>query len=140
MVRVNLINPAHLADQHLIAEYNEILMLLGYVRKHPNVKDIPQEYILGPGHIKFFKNKLIYLKERHELIKKEMKKRSFKTDKVIDLKEFDKSLHNRWSPSKRDMDIIKQRIKEKIRKKPGYYRHYGEKKDENFLINLIEKS
>ena len=35
MVRVNIINPNKLADQHLIAEYNEILMLLGYVRKYP---------------------------------------------------------------------------------------------------------
>jgi hypothetical protein len=33
MVRVNLISPSKLADQHLIAEYDEILMLLGYVHR-----------------------------------------------------------------------------------------------------------
>ena len=76
MVRINLINPKKLADQHLVAEHNEILMLLGYVRKHPMCLNIPETYCLGRGHIKFFKNKLLYLKKRHELIKKEMIKRA----------------------------------------------------------------
>ena len=74
MVRVNLIPPRKLADQHLIAEYNEILMLLGYVRKYPMTEEIPKNYCLGKGHIKFFKNKLLYLKKRHENLKNEMKK------------------------------------------------------------------
>ena len=39
MVRINLVEPKKLADQHLIAEYDEILMLLGYVRRYPEVKD-----------------------------------------------------------------------------------------------------
>ena len=53
MVRINIIEPRKLADQHLIAEYNEILMLFGYVRKHPRRENIPERYLLGPGHIKF---------------------------------------------------------------------------------------
>jgi len=32
MVKINLIHPRYLTDQHLIAEYNEILMLLAYLR------------------------------------------------------------------------------------------------------------
>ena len=39
MVRINLIHPKKLADQHLIAEYNEILMLLGHVKKFPHLKE-----------------------------------------------------------------------------------------------------
>ena len=78
MVRVNLISPKLLSDQHLIAEYNEILMLLGYVRKYPKLVGIPKDYCLGKGHILFFKDKLGYLKERHELLKKEMRIRGFK--------------------------------------------------------------
>jgi len=32
MVRVNLVNPKQLADQQLVAEHNEILMLVGYLK------------------------------------------------------------------------------------------------------------
>ncbi len=140
MVRVNLINPNHLADQHLVAEYLEIMMLLGYVKNYPEVKDIPEKYTLGKGHIKFFKNKLNYLKNRHEELKKEMKKRGFATNKSINLKIFKKELLNDWSPSKEDVHIIKERIKWKIEKKPNYYRYYGKKQDHKFLIDLINKA
>jgi len=137
MVRINLINPKKLADQHLIAEYNEILMLLGYVRKYPVVKDIPKEYCLGPGHIKFFKNKLLYLKKRHEILKKEMKKRNFVPTKNIDLSEFKKNLRNDWKPSSKDFVIIKERICGKIKLKPNYYRYYGKKKSKKFFFDLL---
>lgn len=141
MVRVNLINPKNLADQHLIAEYNEILMLLGHLKKHGvNHKKIPEQYKLGSGHINFFKNKLKYLKSRHELIKKEMRSRGFTTNKSIFLKEFSKELHNHWSPSNRDIKIIRSRLIEKINLKPNYYRHHGEKVHYRKLIKRIKES
>ena len=37
-----ILNPKFLADQHLVAEYNEILMLVSYFKKFPEVKDIPK--------------------------------------------------------------------------------------------------
>ncbi len=142
MVRINLIKPKYLADQHLIAEYNEILKLFGYVRKHPDThfNDIPKSYKLGKGHILFFKNKLKYLKERFLEIKKEMKKRGFKRRKSIDLREFNKKLRNSWKPKKSDKEIIKKRLIKKIKIKPGYYRYYKDNKPERFFIELIEKS
>lgn len=140
MVRVNLINPKNLADQHLVAEYNEILMLLGYVRLHPEIKDIPKRYILGKGHIKFFKNKLMYLKKRHELIKKEMKRRKFKNNVTIDLSKFNKVLRGDWKPHKEDFVIIKERIIWKLNNKPEYYRYCGQTRDLRFFVELIEKS
>ena len=141
MVRINLINPEKLSDQHLIAEYNEILMLLGYVRKNPNfnLDEIPKNYVLGKGHIKFFKNKLKYLQNRHELIKKEMNLRGFKTNKTFELKTIDKNLINDWKSNKKDRDLIKERIKQKIILKPNFYRYYGEYKHVNFFINLLYK-
>ncbi|MBW2991638.1 pyrimidine dimer DNA glycosylase/endonuclease V [Candidatus Woesearchaeota archaeon] len=135
MVRINIIDPKRLADQHLIAEYNEILMLIGHVRKFPKVYDIPKDYCLGKGHIKFFKNKLIYIKKRHEKIKKEMRKRGFKANKTIKL-DFKKELLNDWKP--KDKGCIKKRLIEKIKKKPNYYRYYGEKKSSGFFIKLIK--
>ncbi|MBW2992799.1 pyrimidine dimer DNA glycosylase/endonuclease V, partial [Candidatus Woesearchaeota archaeon] len=109
MVRVNIINPKRLADQHLIAEYNEILMLIAHARKHPKLNDIPSDYCLGKGHIRFFKNKLLYLKKRHELLKKEMRKRGFKAEKTVKLN-FNKELLNDWKPKKEDKACIKKRL------------------------------
>lgn len=139
MVRVNLIDPVFLADQHLVAEYDEILMLLGYVRKFPQDVDIPPRYLLGPGHIKFFKNKLLYLKNRHEKLKQEMKKRGFNPTKKISLSEFPENLINDYTPTARDIKIIKKRIRQKIILKPDYYRYYSEKRKVAFFLSLLRK-
>lgn len=139
MVRINLIEPKKLADQHLIAEYNEILMLLGYVRKYPEPKGIPENYKLGSGHIKFFKDKLKYIKKRHDLLKKEMKRRGFKTEKTIDLSEFPEVLCNDWTPRPEDYQIIKKRLREKIELKPEYYRYERKNNSKEFFLKLIEK-
>ncbi len=138
MVRVNIVLPKKLADQHLIAEYNEILMLFGYVRKNPSATNIPSSYRLGKGHMMFFKDKLLYLKERHELIKKEMIKRNFITNKTISLSDFSSNLVNTWKPSHADYNIIKKRLSEKLLQKPAWYRYYGEVKSPSFLINLLK--
>lgn len=142
MVRINLINPHNLTDQHLIAEYNETLMLLGHVKKYPRIilETIPERYCLGKGHILFFKNKLIYLKKRHEILKQEMRNRSFVTEKNIILSEFPKALLNDWVPEQKDALIIKKRITEKLLKRKDYYRYYGKPKSQNYLIGLIRKA
>jgi deoxyribonuclease (pyrimidine dimer) len=144
MVRVNIIDPACLADQHLVAEYDEILMLLGYVRRYPERDSarggIPNRYCLGKGHIMFFKDKLVYLKRRHELLKAEMRKRGFRPTKTIDLGEFPPALRNDWTPYEEDKKIIRARIIEKLRKKQGYYRYHGEVRSTGFLVGLICKS
>ena len=138
MVRVNLVDPKQLADQHLIAEYNEILMLFGYVRKYPGTANIPDSYRLGKGHITFFKDKLTYLQKRHEKLKEEMRRRGFSPQQTIDLEEFDVALRNDWSPTKKDVLLIKERIAHKIREKPGFYRYKGTPRTEEFFIALLE--
>lgn len=142
MVRINLINPKYLADQHLIAEYNEILMLLGYVKKHSkvNYSKTPTRYKLGKGHILFFKDKIGYLKKRFEIIKKEMFKRGFIGKIDINTKLFDKKLVKDWRPDSIDKNIIKVRLIQKIKLKPEYYRYYGDKKPKEFFIKMIKNA
>jgi len=138
MVRVNLISPNKLSDQHLIAEYDEILMLLGYVKRFPAPIGIPNEYALGEGHMKFFKDKLLYLKKRHDLLKSEMSKRNFNTNITVNPRGFPKELLNDWKPSQKAIEKIKERLIFKIRLKPKYYRYYGEYKEPDFFIELIK--
>lgn len=145
MVRINIIGPEYLSDQHLIAEYNEILMLFGYVKKHPHthfnqLHKIPISYKLGEGHILFFKSKLKYLERRHNIIKIEMKKRDFVCRMSVNSSDFDKRLVNDWEPSAQDKEIIKKRIIEKINLKPNYYRYYGEYKPQEFFIEMIKNA
>jgi deoxyribonuclease (pyrimidine dimer) len=137
MVRINLLDPKCLTDQHLVAEYDEMLMLMAYVRKHQSLEGIPDNYCLGKGHIKFFKNKISYLKKRHELLKKEMRRRGFVARKTLNVKGIGKALVKDWKPNPQDLLIIKKRIKQKILLKPGWYRYYRKYRTKKFLLKLI---
>ena len=77
MVRVNLgINPRDLTDEHLIAEYNELLMLIGWIEKHPT-GSVPKEFSLGKGHISFFRDKIKVVAFRLLEVMDEMIARNF---------------------------------------------------------------
>jgi len=140
MARVNLVKPVFLADQHLVAEYDEILMILAYVKKFPETEGIPETYRLGAGHIKFFKNKLVYLKKRHCSLKNEMKSRGFHARKTVSLKAFPKHLCHDWKPNAKNIETIRKRLIEKIKAKPGFYRYYRENKGQRFLLKLCKSA
>lgn len=140
MVRVNLIDVKKLSDQHLIAEHVEILMLVGGIKddkKEGERKDRPESYRLGKGHINFFKDKLLYLKKRHIEIKKEMKARGFKTDKNLKIERFNKKLKKDFFPSDKDEEVIKNRLREKLEQKDGWYRYRGVVRKKEFFFNLM---
>ena len=131
MTRINLVNPSELTDQHLIAEYREIFMVGGSLKRTLVSKSGYQEsrvskrYTLNRGHVYFFYNKGKYLHNRyHELID-EMKRRGFQPDKsrVFPTDVFkDTRLYNDWTPTIEDYKIIRERIQQKIDMKPNWYR------------------
>ena len=137
MVRVNLINPKFLTDQHLVAEYAEILILAEYIRNYPDLEGIPKRYCLGEGHQRFFKDKVGYLRKRHEKLKQEMMERGFKPKRTLSLKGFSRKNLGSWRPAARDYLIIRKRLIEKVKKKPGFYRYYREPRSQTFLLALI---
>lgn len=144
-MRCNIgVPPRVLADQHLIAEYRELQMVLGSLRVNDyQIKSsILVDFSLGKGHINFFKNKLIYLKRRHDDIKTEMCKRGFKHNGVnLNIHEAPIIYHNDWTPSLVESNIIRQRLKEKLLMKPSFYKHYRQKiADMNQFIDNIEKA
>ena len=65
MTRINIgIPPANLTRQHLIAEHREIKRISNQISKGRfNLKDQPKDFTLGTGHVKFFYDKLGYLKK-----------------------------------------------------------------------------
>jgi len=115
MVRVNIIDVGKLSDQHLIAEYVEILMLVGSMKKDFDISRVPESYRLGEGHVNFFKDKLLYLKKRHERISREMKRRRFAVNKNLDIGGFERKFKNDWTPTEKDIRVIKNRLIETSR-------------------------
>lgn len=110
MVRVNLIKPRLLTDEHLYAENVELDMLMAFVTKYPN-GNVPEEYCLGKGHMSFFRNKVKFLIYRKALVQNEMSYR--KTGKGL----YDESsvLPVEWLPSIKDKEINLARIIERLR-------------------------
>jgi len=129
MARVNVgVDPKFLADQHLIAEHVEITMITGSLRKQNfKITNSPPTFRLGTGHINFFKNKILYLKNRLEEVKIEMIRRNFKPSCEINLSLFPENLNNDWNPSLEDTKIIRERIISKLKMKSEYYRYRSTK-------------
>lgn len=86
MTRINLVEPNQLTDKHLMAEYRELpriftaVLKLQEQGKTPADVDIPEHYVLGKGHMKFFYNKILWLENRYSLLYHELKQRMFDLD------------------------------------------------------------
>lgn len=70
MTRINVgIHPAELPIKMLIAEHREIKRIPNCIKSgRYSLDGIPSKFTLGAGHVKFFYNKLAYLRKRYELI------------------------------------------------------------------------
>lgn len=78
MTRINLVPPQELCDQHLLAEHRELTRIPNAVAKGKfSLKGQPSDYKLGEGHVRFFFNKLGFLKKRYDLLHTECKARGF---------------------------------------------------------------
>ena len=78
MTRINLVPPAELCDQHLLAEHRELTRIPNAVAQGKfHLKGQPTEYKLGEGHVRFFFNKMAFLKKRYDLLHAECKARGF---------------------------------------------------------------
>lgn len=128
MTRVNVgINPKYLTDQHLIAEIKEIPQLLGQLsrslKQGTAELNIPEQFTLGRGHVKFFYNKLLYLERRFLYLKEEAYIRGFKIKVTLDLSDYPDWCLGDYVESSRDVIILKERIYSKLVLKPQYYRY-----------------
>lgn len=129
MTRINLVDPQELTDQHLVAEYREIRLLCALLRRTLGSKKgfvesrVPEHFTLNQGHVYFFFNKGKYIHKRYIHLKDEMVKRGMKPQHPFPRDAWPDELYNDWTPSERDKDIVRQRIKERIDAKPDWYRH-----------------
>ena len=119
MTRINVgISPAELVNQHLLAEHREIKRIPNCIAKGKyNMDGIPETFKLGTGHVKFFYNKLLYLKNRYWKLYIECIKRGFNVQNYSSAWDnVPQKLMNNYQPTYMDRKIVKERINEKLNK------------------------
>lgn len=131
MTRVNAgVHAYGLHRRHLVAELREITMVPAALRRSLRTRtpeaimaSIPKQFTLNAGHVKFFFNKLEYLKDRFNLLADEMERRGYKADRsrAVAFDGFDEMWYGNWVATQRDAQIILDRIKEKKLQKPHLY-------------------
>ncbi len=131
MTRINLIKPFELSDQHLVAEYREIFMVGSALQRSIKTKcwkqtkkNLPKEFTLNVGHVKFFYNKGKYLHKRYLELIHEMQSRGMNPNpnRLFKKEQWPKDLYKDWEPNPKDIELIRERIAEKIKQKPNWYR------------------
>lgn len=126
MTRINCIPPSELVGQHLVAEYRELPRVFALVRaaiarnEQPDDRRNPRQYLLGPGHIRFFYPRLGYLARRQASLVEEMKARGYKplfTDTARLLDGFPEVWCQDWEPTAEDIALNRARIATRLKPK-----------------------
>lgn len=116
MTRINVIPVHELADQHLMAEYRELPRVL---KQKINIDGASHTYLLGKGHVKWAALHLGYIYNRYYELVSEMKYRGFNTS-------FDHierpQIENPYNVTDTDIKINRERILDRIRSKPSWYK------------------
>lgn len=132
MTRINVIDPKDLTNEWLIAEHRELPRIPNTIlsgKARVILKDIPDKYKLGAGHVKFFYNKLKYLEKRHQLLCEEIDRRGIKRNPevCVDLSTLcfmmKSVLYKDWCPEKEDYSLNIERLQERfnLRKKAYHF-------------------
>lgn len=134
MTRINVIPPSELCDQMLLAEYREIPRVFNkaeefWIDYEQRVRhairmstkceapDLPEEYCLGEGHMKFFYRHFYYLCDRVAYLKEEIKYRGLNcTDYNLSVYSCFKSNSIKpYRPKSKDQYINRERIAQRIK-------------------------
>jgi len=104
-----------LPDKLLLAEHREITRIPNTVKSgRAKIKDLPIKFKLGTGHVKFFYDRLLFLKKRYLSLYEECKFRNFDvTNKIGSFNDLPEELMNDYWFSCEDRQIIIERIESK---------------------------
>ncbi len=121
MTRINVVPPQELSQQHLVAEYREITRLPGNLKKSLDRKtkpfsmsEIPSEYTLGKGHVKYFYDKMLFLEKRFQALVDEMLKRGYNPNfRDSGIFKADARFYQDYTPTDKALEINRARIAER---------------------------
>ena len=120
MTRVNsAIDPSTLCDQHLFAEYREMLRVVGESFRTDKSK-IPTKFKLGTGHVKFFADKGLFMQIRHKTLVEELHRRQITTNFSYD--DHKDGFHNSYSVTDEEFELLKERVTMRMPMSPRFYK------------------
>lgn len=132
MTRINTVPPENLTDQHLMAEYRELPMVMASLKRsaasHNGIPQPASQYTLNKGHVTFFYDKGAFLKRRYDALVRELAVRGYSLDaeRKADFSIFKQlNRYNDWQPTQNDHAVNAARIVERINAKPDWYRFHG---------------
>lgn len=147
MTRINTINPNHLVDAHLLAEYRELPMVIGSLKRSLRTrtpqqiaKRVPSAYTLNKGHVSFFFNKQGYLIRRFTNLCVELRRRGYDIkpeERNIDFEAFPMEFREDWHPDMAAHHINIERILVRINEKPGWYKYNSDPLNINEYTEMI---
>lgn len=117
MTRINAGYPVEkLTQKHLIAEHREIKRIPNSVKSgKAKIKNIPETFCLGTGHVKFFYDKCGYLLRRYKKLHEECKKRNYNVqDYSSAWNGIPEHLMQDYKPTEEAKNLITQRIQERL--------------------------
>jgi hypothetical protein len=116
MTRINVSIPVEkLSKAHLIAEHREIKRIPNCIKSgRYNMKNQPSKFTLGTGHVKFFYDKLEYLRKRYIRLYNEGLSRGINFTYYGDAwNDLPVELCNDYKPTKHDYLILRERLIQK---------------------------
>lgn len=143
MTRINTIDFDDLTDQHLMAEYRELPMVMGSMRRSlkskNGIRNIPPKFTLNSGHVKFFYNKGRFLKWRYENLIEKLTERGYNLDenREVDFSVFDLYPQIDWEPTNEDMKVSAERILIRVAEKPSWYKYLSKQLCYNTYVQLL---
>ena len=117
MTRINAgVDPSELTRQHLLAEHREIKRIPNMVLNgRIGLDNIPDEFSLGRGHVKFFVDKLGYLLTRYSAIRDECYKRGYRVEDYSGAwNGIPEVLMGQWIPTEEAIQLIRDRIADRL--------------------------
>lgn len=148
MTRINLIDPKYLADQHAMAEWREMTRIPTLLRdtlqkksRNEINRSIPSEYTMGTGHVKFFLDKMKFLRDRYVKITEELQARGYsltltKTADEIFFLGIDKEFCLDYNPDLKSVKINVERILTRIEEKESFYKFMKEPCPKGFFRSM----
>lgn len=121
MTRINCVPVEELCDKHLGAEYYELPRVITFAERayeRGGCLDVPNSYRLGEGHMKFFYNKMPWLRNRFQQLYFEMQRRGKNIDEGkyhTVVTRFAKIIASRrqdfdWEPREEDIALNRARL------------------------------
>jgi hypothetical protein len=127
MTRINAsIRPAELSNSMLFAEYREIKRIPNTIKSGKAViKDIPKTFKLQSQHVKFFYDKILYLKKRSDELYQECLRRGINAEDYSECyKDIPQHLFNDWRETKEARELLKERINLRLTESKQVHRYY----------------